>query len=659
MALIDLLDIYKHYEAQKILEGVNFHVDEGERIVIVGKNGSGKSTLMKILNNTLEFDEGERIIRQNLQVKMLSQVPKFQEGHNVREAVEAGLDELKTYKERYDQLSLMIADDFDNAQLQHELSEITHILDHHNAWNLDDKIERILQHFALKSFEDKNVAMLSGGEQRRVALASLLLQKPDVLLLDEPTNHLDVYMVEFLEELLLGEKFTIVFISHDRYFIDRIATRTVEVEDAALREFRGGYSSYLQQKEELLRTMQKEHENLLRLLRSENEWYSRGVRARLKRNEGRKERLMNLREQAKSNPTQIRKMRLELQRESKHFNRDKSVNKQKMLFEIDNLDIMLGDKELIKDFTLRILQKDVIAVVGPNGSGKSTLLKALLGRLKPTAGRIKQGEFSIGYFDQHREMLDDDKNLIETFCPLGGDRVEVEGKNYHVYGYLKNFLFPREFLDKKIGILSGGEKNRVALALLFTKKVDCLILDEPTNDLDIPTINILEEKLQHFSGAVILVSHDRYFVDKIAKKLLVFKGDGSIEESYQPYSEYLEIEREIHSLEAMENETPKEEKSHEQPLHPKGTSSEAHVKPKTLKLSYKEKELLQSLPDEIEALEAQIDALNTCLSDPECYGEKGLSTLAKELETLEATYEERVETLLEIEEKVEQIERDA
>jgi len=646
MALIDLLDIHKHYEAQKILEGVNFHVDEGERIVIVGKNGSGKSTLMKIVNGVLEFDEGERITKQNLQVKMLSQRPSFNASHNVRQAIEEGLVELKEARRRFDELSHKMAEDFDDLQLQKEHAELSHYLDHHSAWNLDDKIERVLLHFQLKEFETKNINLLSGGEQRRVALASLLLQKPDVLLLDEPTNHLDVYMVEFLEELLLREKFTLVFISHDRYFIDQVATRTVEVEDAQLREFRGGYSDYLSQKEELLRTMQKQHDNLLRLLRAENEWFGRGVRARLKRNEGRKARLMDLREQAKTNPAQIRKMKVQLEREAKHFNRDKSVNKQKMLFEIDRLGITLGDRSLIRDFTARILQKDVIAVVGPNGSGKSTLLKALLGRLKPTSGAIKQGEFNIGYFDQHREMLDDDKNLIETFCPHGGDRVDVQGANMHVYGYLKNFLFPKEFLDKKIGILSGGEKNRVALALLFTKKVDCLILDEPTNDLDIPTINILEEKLQHFPGAVILVSHDRYFVDKIAKKLFIFKGDGEIEESHQQYSEYLEMEKEFREMDAMEAESAKVS----------APKSEAAEKPKQLKLTYKEKIALEQLPAQIEALEAKMDELNASLADPKCYEKIGITVLASQLAEVKEAYEAKVEELLAIEEKVEAIE---
>ncbi len=647
MALVDLLGVSKHYEAQKILENINFHIDEGERIVIVGKNGSGKSTLMKIVHGSLDTDGGERINRQGIEIKMLSQVPKFDPSHNVREAIEAGLGELKSAKVRFDEISALLAEEFDNASLLEEQSHLTNFLDHHNAWNLDDKIERVMHHFMLKEYENKKVDLLSGGEQRRVALASLLLQKPDILLLDEPTNHLDVYMVEFLEELILKEKFTLLFISHDRYFIDQIATKTIEVEDCTLREFNGGYSNYLEQKQELLRTMAQQHDNLLKLLKSENEWLRRGVKARLKRNEGRKQRVLQLREDAKNNPSRIRKMKLELEREAKHFNRGEGVNRQKMLFEIEHLGLTLGDKLLIKDFSTRILQKDVIAVVGPNGSGKSTLLKALLGRLKPTNGIIKIGELTIGYFDQHREMLDDNLNLIETFCPHGGDRVDAQGQDYHVYGYLKNFLFPREFLDKKVGVLSGGEKNRVALALLFTKKVDCLILDEPTNDLDIPTINILEEKLQNFPGAVILVSHDRYFVDKIAKKLFIFKGDGSIEESYKPYSEYLEDEKELSEMDAMEAEFAKSATS---------TVVVQSEKPKVFKLTFNEQRSLEKLPAEIETLEAKIDELNASLADPKKYEKIGISILAEELEKTKILYEEKVDELLSIEEKAEEIE---
>ena len=647
MALIDLQKISKHYSAQKILAEVNFHIDEGERIVIIGKNGSGKSTLMKIINGTLLQDSGERIIKRDLEVKMLDQRPNFKEGHTVREAVEDGLGELNEAIQKYNALSLELAEDFENKILLDAHEKLSRYIEHHNAWNLDDKIERIIQHFNLKQYENKPIELLSGGEQRRVALASLLLQKPDILLLDEPTNHLDVYMVEFLEELILREKYTLVFISHDRYFIDKIATKSIEVDECALREYSGGYSNYLTQKAEYMRTLQKQHDNLLDILKRENAWYARGVRARLKRNEGRKERLMTLREDAKNNPAKIRKMSVELQREAKHFNRDKSINKQKMLFEVENLGLTLGSKELLKNFTTRILQKDVIAIVGPNGSGKSTLLKALLGRIEPTLGKIKRGEFKIGYFDQHREMLDDDKNLMETFCPHGGDRVSVRGKDMHVYGYLKNFLFPREFLEKKIGVLSGGEKNRIALALLFTLDVDILILDEPTNDLDIPTINILEEQLTNFTGAVIIVSHDRYFVDKIAKKLFIFKENKEIEESYQEYSQYLDLEKEIHELDALESAATNKEKTTQELTPP--------TKEKDIRLTYKEKIALEELPQEIELLESQIEEKNNCLADPKCYEEMGLTKLAQELQGLEELYEKKVEKLLDIEEKAESI----
>lgn len=647
MALVDLLNVSKHYEAQKILENINFHIDEGERVVIVGKNGSGKSTLMKIVHGSLDADEGERMTRQGLEIKMLSQVPQFDSKHTVREAVEAGLGELRTAKIRFDEISLLLATQYDNGELLNEQAHLTTFLDHHNAWNLDDKIQRIMHHFMLTQYETKNITLLSGGEQRRVALASLLLLKPDILLLDEPTNHLDVYMVEFLEELILKEKFTLLFISHDRYFIDQVATKTIEVEDCSLREFNGGYSTYLEQKQELLRTMAQQHDNLLKLLKTENEWLRRGVKARLKRNEGRKQRVLQLREDAKSNPSKIRKMKLELEREAKHFNRGEGINRQKMLFEVENLGLTLGNKELIKNFSTRILQKDVVAIVGPNGSGKSTLLKALLGRLKPTSGIIKMGELSIGYFDQHREMLDDNLNLIETFCPHGGDRVDVQGADFHVYGYLKNFLFPREFLDKKVGSLSGGEKNRVALALLFTKKVDCLILDEPTNDLDIPTINILEEKLQNFAGAVILVSHDRYFVDKIAKKLFIFKGDKTIEESFKPYSEYLDDEKELLEIAAMEAEFA---------TKPTIATIPQDQKAKAMKLTFNEQRALEKLPAQIDALESKIDELNASLADPKKYEKIGISVLAQELEKTKELYEEKVEELLTIQEKEEAIE---
>lgn len=637
LALIDLFDIKKQYDIKVLLDGVDFHLNEGERVTIVGQNGCGKSTLMKIIMGEEEPTEGKRVINSSIHIEMLAQQPHFDPELSVREAIFNELTELKEAKQEYDTLSLQVAEDFENEELLKKLEKVSSFLDHHNAWNLDDKIERVLQEFQLKAYEDRPVVSLSGGEQRRVALASLILKKPDVLLLDEPTNHLDVYMVEFLEEMLLKGNFTLLFISHDRHFIDTIATRVVEVDNQKLVSYNGGYMSYLEQKEAHMHALKKGHENLLRLLKQEEAWLSKGVRAREKRNQGRKKRVFELRDAAKKNPTLIRKMMVELEREKKHFNREEGVSRKKMLFDLENISYSVPGKKLIENFTTRILQKDKIAIVGINGAGKSTLLKLMLGRIKPQSGSIKQGDFSIGYFDQHREMLDNNKTLIDTFCPDGGDHIEVQGANLHVYGYLKSFLFPKEFLDKKVGMLSGGEKNRVALALLLAKKVDCLILDEPTNDLDIQTINILEEKLINFPGAILFVSHDRYFIDKIASKLYIFKGNGVVEESYQTYTEYLEIEKEMKELHSMEQEIKTSVKIDE-PIKKK----------KQTKLSYKEQQDYDTLPDEIEALEEKIEAINACLQDPACYQEKGLAALSDELSELKAIYEQKSDRYLEV-----------
>ncbi len=647
MALIDLFDIKKQYDVKLLLDGVSFHLNEGERVAIVGPNGCGKSTLMKIALGEEEPTEGKRVIDRSIQVEMLAQQPKFDASATVRDAILNELTELREAQKEHARLSALVADDFENRELLEAFEKITAYLDHHNAWSLDDKIERVLQEFKLKAYEDRLVVSLSGGEQRRVALASLILKKPDVLLLDEPTNHLDVYMVEFLEEILLKEKFTLLFISHDRHFIDTIATRVIEVDNQLLVSYKGGYQDYLRQKEERMKSLAKSHETLLKLLKREEEWLSKSVRAREKRNQGRKARVFELREQAKKNPTLIRKMQVELEREKQSWKGEKGLSKRKMLFEVEHLHYSIAEKELIKDFSTRILQRDKVAIVGINGAGKSTLLKLLLGRLKPQSGIIKKGDFSIGYFDQHREMLNDEHTLIETFCPNGGDHVNVQGKHMHVFAYLKSFLFPEEYLTKKVGQLSGGEKNRVALALLFTKEVECLILDEPTNDLDIQTITILEEKLIAFPGAVLFVSHDRYFIDKIASKLFIFKGNGVIEESYQSYTEYLEIEKEIKVLEKMSQDV----------STPKPNSEPLKEKKKPKKLSYKDQRELETLPDEIDALEAKIDVLNSCLGDPSCYQEKGLAALSEELAEVEKIYETKSERYLELLELQEELEK--
>lgn len=638
--IFSLRAVTKMYDHTPLFENISLQLELGERIALIGRNGSGKSTLLRIIAREILPDSGELNCPAHLSVRSLPQKPDFGEGMSVQQVLRAQLHELTSAREEYERISEQLGDRQDKALLA-KLSALGTFLDHHNAWDLDSKLQRILSEFRLDCFGSHPANLLSGGEQKRVALAGLLLYKPDLLLLDEPTNHLDVQMVTFLEELILREKYNILFISHDRYFIDSIATATVEIDNQTLRRFDGGYARYLQQKEALLRAMSKEHEHLLKLLHNEEEWLQKGVQARRKRNEGRKQRVFELREQAKKNPSILRKMQLELQREQKHFNQTQSVNRQKMLFETHNLCLRLGERTLIENLNLRILQRDRIAIVGRNGSGKSTLLRMLLGQIAPSSGTLLRGELRIGYFDQHKTMLDDSKDLQQTFCPFGGDRVEVRGHNMHIFGYLKQFLFPKDDLHKKIGALSGGEKTRVALALLFTKEYDCLILDEPTNDLDIVTLNVFEEYLQHFQGALIFVSHDRYFVDKIAQSLLVLDGKGGAFQTMQSFSAFLEREREIFDVEEMIQKLPK-------------TTAHVESQPKKpTKLSYNENRLLAALPDEIESLEARVREIEAQLAD----NPPNLAELASEYELAKQSISAKLEQYIALEEKRELLEQ--
>jgi ATP-binding cassette subfamily F protein uup len=639
VGLIDLINIDKSYQDKIVLDGVSISINKNDKIAILGKNGEGKSTLLKILEGSLEIDNGKRVANKNIEIKMLAQAPKWDRDISVKQAIEEDLSELTQKKDEFNNISNSLSMQPDDKKLLSRQAELINYIDSKDAWNLDDKVDKTIEIFGLKELAHKNINILSGGEQRKVALASLVLYKPDILLLDEPTNHLDLSMVMFLEDMLTKNGITLIFISHDRYFINNISTSIIEIENRNTRKFTGGYTSYLTAKEEILNALQKGQTRLVKLLKKEQEWLNRGVKARLKRNEGRKKRLEEIKQESKQNPSEIKQIALQIQREKNNFNRTESINKQKMLFELENINKTIGNKILLKNFTTRILQNDSIAIVGKNGSGKSTLLKILTDQIEIDSGTIKRGDIKIGYFDQHRKMLDNNKNLIETFCPNGGDILTVQGKNIHIYGYLKNFLFPKEYLNHKIGLLSGGEKNRVALALLFANKYDCLLLDEPTNDLDIQTINILEEYLINFSGTIIFVSHDRFFVDKIAKKLFVFKGNGEIEHSYKTFSEQIEEELEDKEVAKLiqKNQKPKKSKP---------------TQIKKDKLTYKENIELDNLPDNIDKLESKILELEECLQNEECYKKIGISIIGKELEEKQSRLEESMQRFIELDSKL-------
>ncbi|MSN96953.1 ABC-F family ATP-binding cassette domain-containing protein [Campylobacter sp. FMV-PI01] len=619
MAFIDLIEVSKKFGSNSVLNNVNFSLNEKERVAIIGKNGGGKSTFMKILSGMYDVDSGRVITQNGINIAMLDQNPKFNENLTVKQAMIEELREIFDAIKEYENTLNLISKNHNDKELMQKESELIKFIESKDGWSIENHIERVIENFGLREYKNRLISTLSGGEVRRIALGILVLKKPDVLLLDEPTNHLDVYMVKFLEDILINSKQTIVFISHDRYFIDKIATRSIEIEDGKISNFEGGYAYYLAKKQEILASMQKSHETLLKQLKSEEEWLRRGVKARLKRNEGRKERVLKMREEAKKNPSLIRKIKLELERANVGI-KQVSDNKKKMLFECINLSKKVGDKILFSDFNARVLQGERIGIVGKNGSGKSTLLKILLGEVEPNNGEIKRGLIKIGYFDQMRKSISDDKSLIEIFCPNGGDHIMVRGHYMHVYGYLKNFLFPKEFLGKPVSVLSGGEKNRLALAKLFTDDYDCLVLDEPTNDLDIATINILEDYLMSFEGAVLIVSHDRYFVDKTTNKLWIFEEDKKINQTYIPYSEYLEVEDEISELNKVVNEAILEEKE------------KNSYKTRTKKLSFKQNKILEEYPSLIENLEIRIKELNIALSTPEIYQNQGIQELFEELE---------------------------
>lgn len=644
MALIDLIDASKKFGEKIVLNEANFSANEGEKIAIIGKNGEGKSSLLKALLGTLALDSG-RVVRQNgKSIAMLSQTVDFNANLSVKEAIKIELEEIYNTLKEYEALQSKLEKEPTNKDYLKQIDDLIALIDSKDAWNIEAKITRVLKEFSLLDYSDRLVCTLSGGEIRRVGLCILLLKNPDILLLDEPTNHLDVYMTSFLEDLLKNSKMCVIFISHDRYFIDAIAHRCVEVDQGKLSVFKGGYANYLEKKTQILESLAKSHETLLKHLKSEEEWLRRGVKARLKRNEGRKERIFKMREEAKKNPGAIKRLKLEISRAALNFTGEKIPNRKKMLFELKNVSKNLGEKALFTDFSSRILQGERIAIVGKNGCGKSTFLKILLGELKQDSGEIKRGEIKIGYFDQARSLVNSDKTLLEIFCPNGGDRVEVRGKNMHVYGYLKNFLFPKEFLDKSVSVLSGGEKNRVALALLFTEEYDVLILDEPTNDLDIATINILEEYLLSFEGAILLVSHDRYFVDKIATKLYAFESGAKINILHTLYTEYLENEKEMQEFDNYISSLDlQQEQTH--------TQKEKNSK----KLSYKENEILKNHPEKIEILEKQISKLNDDLSNPSVYQEIGINTLYKELEQAQKELEKLESEYFEVLEKSENL----
>jgi ATP-binding cassette subfamily F protein uup len=597
--LIRLNNAQLAFGTHVILDGLDFQVNANERVCLVGKNGMGKSTLMKIIARQMDLDGGELLYNNEIVVARLEQDPPEKAQMSVFEFVSSGLAHVGELIGKYHHVLHEMETNYTD-QLMDKLSALQSQMDDNDAWTFESRITTVLEQLSLPA--DKQLSELSGGWLRKAALAKALVQQPDVLLLDEPTNHLDLNAIAWLEKVLLDFRGAIVFISHDRAFIRSMATRIIDLDRGHLSSWPGGYEEYLVAKEEALRVEQDQNALFDKRLAQEEVWVRQGVKARRTRNEGRVRALEQLRSERKARTEVVGKARMSLSSTSKSG---------KLVFEIDNISYAFETKQIVKNFTTQIIRGDRIALIGPNGCGKSTLLKMMLGQLTAQDGEIKTGTMlDVAYFDQHRAALDLDKTVQENVGD-GRDDVEHNGRTRHVLGYLQDFLFAPERARTPVRALSGGEKNRLLLAKLFLKPNNLLILDEPTNDLDIETLELLESLVHQYDGTLLLVSHDREFIDNTVTSSWWFGANGNITEFVGGFEDSVSQGAKLFNPEVHEAEIAAEKKQESAASSP----VVAPVVKATPKLSYKDQRELELLPDKMESLEAQITASEDAMSD--------------------------------------------
>ncbi|WP_179994964.1 ATP-binding cassette domain-containing protein [Acinetobacter sp. YH16053] len=593
MAYITLRDVQLAFGGPALLDGANFNLERGERVCLIGRNGEGKSTLLKLIEGSLLPDAGEVSLQNGITISMLAQDVPMDSG-KVADIVADGAGEaaavLKAYHEASDACVLGDMDACDRmGNLQHKLDQL-------DGWALENKVNAILSKMGLDPNAD--LADLSGGRKRRVLLARALLTQPDVLLLDEPTNHLDVESIEWLEKFLLDQNnLTLLFISHDRAFVDSIATRIVELDRGVLRSYEGNYSRYLDLKAQQLEAEEKQNALFDKKLAEEEAWIRQGIKARRTRNEGRVRALKALREESKARRFQQGKVNMAAQEANRSG---------KLVFDIEHLQVAFGNQApIIKDFSTLVLRGDRIGLVGDNGVGKTTLIKAILGEIEH-GGSVKTGtQLEIAYFDQLRNVLDLEKSVKDNVSE-GSDFVDVNGQRRHIYSYLQDFLFSPERARTPVKALSGGERNRILLAKLLLKPSNLIVMDEPTNDLDMVTLELLEEMLSDYKGTLLLISHDRAFMDNVVTSTWVFDGKGNIDEYIGGYQDYLQ---------QRPDQTVVDQKSDVKKAVAKAEAAAAAPTAKKVKLSYKDQRALEQLPGEIEALEQEQTELAEKLAD--------------------------------------------
>lgn len=605
MALITIHNALLGFGDHPLLDHADFVLQENECVCLVGRNGAGKSTLMKVLAGEVLLDDGKLQVMQDVVVSRLEQDPPKSQTGTVYDYVSAGLQEVGEALAIYQDLLDLIAKEPTEANIK-RLAQVQEKLDHLNAWRFEDKIRQVLDSLGLNP--DSLLSDLSGGWQRKAALARALVCEPDVLLLDEPTNHLDVSTIEWLEQFLRDFKGSIIFISHDRAFIKAMATRIVDLDRGQLHSYLGGYDQYLLDKEEQLRVEEMQNAEFDKKLAQEEVWIRQGIKARRTRNEGRVRALQQLRLERQERREVQGKVNLQL---------DDTNRSGKIIFEAENLNFSFEGKTIVKDFSFTIMRGDRIALIGANGCGKSTLLKLLLGDLTPQSGRLHCGtKLEVAYFDQYREALDPEKSVIDNLAD-GKQEVMVAGRLRHVLSYLQDFLFSPKRARTPVKALSGGEKNRLLLARILLKSNNLLILDEPTNDLDIETLELLEELLANYQGTLLLVSHDREFVDNTVTSSWIFEGNGQIEEFVGGYHDAQQQRKQTLAARQvtkpeLESEKKVESVIQQPPLREKSKKS---------KLSYKLQRDLEQLPEKVEQLEKELAVLQEQVNQPNFFSQ--------------------------------------
>ncbi len=614
MPLITLERVCLAYGHVPLLDHVDLMLDTGDKVALIGRNGTGKSSLLKIVAGTTTPDDGVVWRNPELRLAYVAQEPEFVADQSVFEAAAAGLGEMQRVLTEYERVSHALEQDHAAALLAH-LEQLGAQLDRGDGWRLKSRVEAVLSRLRLPLHA--TVESLSGGQKKRVALARGLVIEPELLLLDEPTNHLDIDSIEWLEELLVGFSGALLFVTHDRAFLDRVAGRVIELDRGQLTSFPGNFSAYQQRKAEQLAQEAVVNQKFDKLLAQEEAWIRRGIEARRTREQWRIGRLEHLRGERALRRERLASVRMAL---------EAGERSGQLVAELTHVSKAFAERTVVDDLTCRIMRGDKVGLVGPNGAGKTTLLKLILGEIEPDAGTVRRGtRLAVAYYDQFRAQLDDEASVLDM-VGQGSDYVEVAGERKHVISYLGDFLFSPERVRSPVKSLSGGERNRLLLARMFTRSANLLVLDEPTNDLDIETLELLESLLQAYSGTVLLVSHDRAFLDNVVTQVIAYDGDGRWLENPGGYAEWARVLR---------------ARSQQQ----RATEPQAIRKPdvpraaRAPKLSWKEQQELDALPARIQALEREQAQLSQQLADPDFYRSdsarvKEVKTRYDELETL-------------------------